>query len=152
MFIQDYLKDVESLKRILIDSVDVSFSRSGGKGGQNVNKVNTKATLKLRIKDLRRSIPNYWIENLTKSHLYAPNSEMVIVQSSSTRSQSLNLRDCWAKIYQTFDSISKIGLIGETDQNKVKRISKLKDISKKRVLIQKQYRKSIKSNRSSPLS
>jgi ribosome-associated protein len=30
-----------------------SFSRSGGPGGQNVNKVNTKATLRLRLGDLK---------------------------------------------------------------------------------------------------
>lgn len=33
-------------------AVDVSFSRSGGSGGQNVNKVNTKVTARLAIEEL----------------------------------------------------------------------------------------------------
>ncbi len=33
----------------LVDDVDISFARSGGAGGQNVNKVNTKADIRLNV-------------------------------------------------------------------------------------------------------
>lgn len=33
------------------DDVEVQFSRSGGAGGQNVNKVNTKAEVRLKLEN-----------------------------------------------------------------------------------------------------
>jgi len=40
------------LRQSVRAAAGISFSRSGGPGGQNVNKVNTKATLRLRLTDL----------------------------------------------------------------------------------------------------
>lgn len=40
------------IEELVTRAVDVSFSRSGGSGGQNVNKVNTKVTARVAIQDL----------------------------------------------------------------------------------------------------
>jgi ribosome-associated protein len=68
---------------------DIRFSRSGGPGGQNVNKVNTKVTLRLAVTRLplteeeKARVLKYLHTRLTKE------GELVI-HSSETRSQKQN--------------------------------------------------------------
>ncbi|KAL3818172.1 hypothetical protein ACJIZ3_004077 [Penstemon smallii] len=42
---------VEPIPKITIDHVTVSYARSGGPGGQNVNKVNTKVDMRFNVKN-----------------------------------------------------------------------------------------------------
>lgn len=44
--------DIIELKKCIAENISYSFSRSSGPGGQNVNKVNTKVTARLRIENL----------------------------------------------------------------------------------------------------
>ncbi len=44
--------DIQAVKKSLLSAVQFDFSRSGGPGGQNVNKLNTKVTAKLALQDL----------------------------------------------------------------------------------------------------
>ncbi|MGN0729252.1 alternative ribosome rescue aminoacyl-tRNA hydrolase ArfB [Treponema sp.] len=41
--------DREALHNSILSNASISFSRSGGKGGQNVNKVNTKVRLSIPV-------------------------------------------------------------------------------------------------------
>ena len=45
---------LELVERNILSEVSFNFSRSGGAGGQNVNKVNTKAELRFNINDSKK--------------------------------------------------------------------------------------------------
>ena len=74
-----------------------SFSRSGGPGGQNVNKVNTKVTLRLDPRNLDGLSET---EAARLCAVLAPklseNGELVIA-ASAERSQKLNLERAYAR-------------------------------------------------------
>ena len=80
------------------DRLDVRFSRSGGPGGQNVNKVETQVEVRFRIDDAG------WIPAAVRKRLVTLFPSHVnrrgefCVNSSRYRSQGRNLDDCLAKL------------------------------------------------------
>lgn len=78
--------------------INASFSRSSGAGGQNVNKVNTKAEIRFHLDTAR------WLDNDIKQRfrtLYGQyiNSEgEVYVTSQEHRTQEANLEECYTKL------------------------------------------------------
>ncbi len=74
------------------------FSRSGGAGGQNVNKVNSKVMLIWSLKDSPSISDGIKFRFLEKfPHLVLENGDVQIV-SQKTRNQKDNIEDCIEKL------------------------------------------------------
>ena len=74
------------------------FSRSGGPGGQNVNKLNTKATLYIELDALRECLGNVAMARLQQIAHGRMTDQHLIVASDEHRSQLANRHACLAKL------------------------------------------------------
>ncbi|RXG56776.1 Peptidyl-tRNA hydrolase ICT1, mitochondrial [Armadillidium vulgare] len=83
---------------IPINELNVTYSRSGGPGGQNVNKVNTKVDIRFHVESAKW-LPDDLKPRLMEKHKNSINSEgYFVIKSDRTRSQQLNLADALDKL------------------------------------------------------
>ena len=91
--------------KIPIKELNFSFSRSSGPGGQNVNKVNSRATLKWNYQKTT-SLPRGVLERLiVEAQRYVVEDEIVI-HSQRFRDQSRNIADCVEKLQKLINEAS----------------------------------------------
>ena len=77
-----------------------TFSRGGGPGGQNVNKVNTRATLTVHIDDLTLVLPDWAIQRLLSQagQRLAADPDRLVITAADSRSQHANRQACLMKL------------------------------------------------------
>lgn len=91
--------DVEGIRiEIPEDKIDVKYSRSSGPGGQNVNKLSTKAEIRFHIPSAD------WIPREVKARFMAQQANKIskdgeiIITSQEQRTQARNRADCFDKL------------------------------------------------------
>ncbi|KAH7549549.1 hypothetical protein JRO89_XS13G0048700 [Xanthoceras sorbifolium] len=130
----------EPVPKITLDHVNVSFARSGGPGGQNVNKVNTKVDMRFNVKNA------YWLSDRIRERIMQLEKNRInkdgeiVISSTKTRTQKGNIEDALAKLQAIIDAasyvppppteeqkkkIAKLAAIGE--QNRLKSKKALSD-------------------------
>ena len=124
---------------IPLREIDFSFARSSGPGGQNVNKVNSKAVLKWNFL-ASPSVPLAVRARFIGQYSSRLNSEgELIIMSDRTRDQGKNKADCLEKLKEL--------LLGVAFPPKIRRDTKPTRSSKERRIKSKQSQSEKKKNR-----
>ncbi|MEM6458323.1 MAG: alternative ribosome rescue aminoacyl-tRNA hydrolase ArfB [Planctomycetota bacterium] len=123
-----------------------TFARAAGPGGQNVNKLNTAATLTVTLEDLADALPPWALARLRglAGHRLAREPDRLVIRSSRSRSQLANRRDCLLKLRRL--------LIEATDRPRRRRVTRPSPAAKRRRLEDKKHRARTKDRRRPPES
>ena len=76
----------------------VTASRSGGPGGQHVNKVNTRATLTVAWEDLRAHLPEALVQRLCRTAPHLCTRQGIRINSDTHRSLLRNKQACMQRL------------------------------------------------------
>jgi len=113
-----------------------TFSRSSGPGGQNVNKVNSRATLTVPIDALRDALPPYAVRRLDVVASRYMTQEGLQISASDSRSQAANRKACLARLREV--------LVQAMRRPKVRKKTKPSARARQRRIDAKKHRSKIK--------
>lgn len=88
-------------------SFEKSFARSSGPGGQNVNKVNSKAEIRFALYSASWILPEVREKMKIFGSRYYNSAGEIVITSEVHRTQAQNLADCQDKLYDLIKESSK---------------------------------------------
>lgn len=125
---------------IPMEDLDIKYMKSGGPGGQNVNKVNSKVEVRFHL-DSATWIPDWLKERLKEKEKSRINKDGYFVTTSDkTRKQVLNQADCLDKIRTSIYAVSKVRE-GPTEEFLL--VKAQREAKKKAAMVQEKRRKSM---------
>ena len=128
------------LHESIVKNVQVTFARSGGKGGQNVNKVNTKVHLVLPVSSVTGISEDERARLRTKLSSIINVSDCLFLDVDDERFQEVNRKIALSRIENRIVNALKIP--------KKRKKTKATQASKEKRLKLKRIRAEIKKNRS----
>ncbi|KAL6709471.1 hypothetical protein ACN47E_001406 [Coniothyrium glycines] len=126
---------------------ELTFSRSSGPGGQNVNKVNSKATLKVPLDSLLQHVPTAIHDELRGSRYVAAKSNTIVVQADDSRKQNDNAHSCYRRLYEAIVEAGQLAVPNETSAAQVQRVRNLQKSDNERRLKSKKQQSAKKGSR-----
>lgn len=116
--------------KITLDHVTVSYARSGGPGGQNVNKLNTKVDMRFNVKNA------YWLSERVREKIIQTEKNRInkdgelFISSTKSRTQKGNIEDALGKLQAIIESASYVP--PPPSEEKKKKIANLSAIGEQR--------------------
>lgn len=130
----------QEIKEKLLTEAKLSATRSGGPGGQNVNKVNTKVELRFSINESNSLTDNEKHIILNKLNNRINSAGELIITSATERSQWKNRLNAEFKFLELIElALTKQKRRKKTNPTAVSKTRRLE--SKKKLSLKKTYRK-----------
>jgi peptidyl-tRNA hydrolase ICT1 len=127
------------------NTYELSFSKSSGPGGQNVNKLSTKAELRFNVQ--HAWIPSFTRRNLELLHKSRINQEgTLVLHCQDHRTQQANVTGVFTKLKELLLECSQTP--AETSEKKLKKIAKIERAANEKRIQAKKRRSDMKKRRS----
>jgi ribosome-associated protein len=118
------------------DELEITYARSGGPGGQNVNKVNSKAVLRWSVinsPSLPEDVRARFIEKF-QSRLTTDGE--LILTSQKHRDQASNTSDCLEKLKNMLEAAARVPIVRRPTRptlgSKIRRVDEKRENSRKK--------------------